>query len=76
MQIWEGLVVHVPRQHKAAFQSQEGLLDGSGFLRVDPETGKKRYHSEAVRGSKADAERRLTELQRELDIGAFSPPPS
>ena len=46
------------------------------FLGVDPETGKKRYHSEAVRGSKADAERRLTELQRELDIGAFSPPPS
>ena len=29
------------------------------FLGVDPETGKKRYHSEAVRGSKADAERRL-----------------
>ena len=43
---------------------------------VDPETGKKRYHSEAVRGSKADAERQLTELQRKLDIGAFSPPPS
>ena len=40
------------------------------YLGVDPNTGKKRYHSEAVRGTKAQAERRLTELQRQLDTGS------
>jgi integrase len=44
------------------------------YLGPDPVTGKKRYHSEAVRGSKAQAQRRLTELQRELDIGVFTRP--
>ena len=38
---------------------------------VDPNTGKKRYYSEAVRGTKPQSERRLTELQRQLDIGSF-----
>lgn len=44
------------------------------YLGRDPITGKKRYHSESVKGTKADAERRLTELHRELDTGSFVEP--
>ena len=44
------------------------------FLGPDPKTGKKRYHSEAVKGTKALAERRRTELLRQLDTGAFVEP--
>ena len=40
----------------------------------DPDTGKKRHHSEAVKGTKALAERRLTELLREKDTGTFTKP--
>ena len=40
----------------------------------DPDTGKIRYHSEAVKGTKAQAERRLTELLREKDTGTFTKP--
>ena len=44
------------------------------YLGRDTSTGKKRYHSESVKGSKADAERRLTELHWELDTGTFVEP--
>ena len=44
------------------------------YLGRDPGTGKKRYHSESVKGTMADAERRLTEILREMDTG--SPPSS
>ena len=44
------------------------------YLGVDPETGKKRYRSEAVRGTRAQAQRRLTELLRQLDTGTLSSP--
>ena len=41
------------------------------FLGVDPETKKRKYHNESVRGSRSDAERRLTELLGEMDGGAL-----
>ena len=41
------------------------------YLGLDPETGKKRYYSESVKGSKALAQKRLTEVLRELDTGNF-----
>jgi hypothetical protein len=41
---------------------------------VDPRTGKKRYYSEAVKGTKTLAQRRLTELLRETDTGTFVEP--
>ena len=41
------------------------------YTGVDARTGKKRYHSEAVKGTMALAERRLTELLREVDTGTF-----
>ena len=41
---------------------------------VDPETGKKRYHSETVKGAKYQAQRRLTELLRQVDTGTFVEP--
>ncbi len=41
------------------------------FLGVDPETKKRRYHNESVRGSRSDAERRLTELLGEMDGGSL-----
>ena len=44
------------------------------YLGRDPETGNKRFHSEAIRGTKTDAERRLTALLRELDTEAFARP--
>lgn len=44
------------------------------YLGRDPVTGKKRYHSEAVKGTKAQADRRLTELQREVDTGTYAEP--
>ena len=40
------------------------------YLGVDPSFGKKRYYSVAVKGTKADAERRLTQLHREVDARA------
>ena len=42
------------------------------YMGRDPDTGKKRYHSEAVLGTKALAERRLTELLQELDRGVLA----
>ena len=44
------------------------------YLGVDPATGKKRYRSEAVVGTRAQAQRRLTELLRELDTGGVPGP--
>ena len=44
------------------------------YLGRDPITGKKRYHSKAVKGTKAQAERRLTELQRQVDTGTYADP--
>jgi integrase len=44
------------------------------YLGLDAATGRKRYRSEAVRGTRVDAERRLTEILREMDLG--SPLPS
>ena len=41
---------------------------------MDPKTGRKRYHSEAVKGTKALAQRRLTELLRQVDTGALVEP--
>ena len=46
------------------------------YLGRDPSTGKKRYRSEAVRGTRAQAERRLTEILREIDMGSSVPKPS
>ena len=46
------------------------------YLGMDPSTGKKRYRSEAVRGTRAQAERRLTEILREIDMGSSVPKPS
>ena len=40
-------------------------LRGRPKLGRDPETGNKRFHSEAVRGTKAQVQRRLTELLRQ-----------
>ena len=44
------------------------------YLGTDPVTGKKRYHADTVRGTKSEAERRLTELLREKDTGTFTKP--
>ena len=46
------------------------------YMGRDPSTGKKRYRSEAVRGTRAQAERRLTEILREIDMGSSVPKPS
>jgi integrase len=45
------------------------------YLGVDPATGRKRYRSEAVVGTRAQAQRRLTEILRDLDAGG-APVPS
>ena len=44
------------------------------YTGVDPKTGKKRYYSEAVKGTKTLAQRRLTELLRDTDTGIFVEP--
>ena len=44
------------------------------YLGKDPETGRKRYHSETVKGSWSQAQRRLTEVLREMDTGTFVEP--
>ena len=41
------------------------------FLGVDPETKKRRYYNESVRGSRLEAEQRLTELLHEMDAGSL-----
>ena len=44
------------------------------YLGVDSLFGNKRYLSESVKGPKANAERRMTELLREIDTGSYSEP--
>ena len=44
------------------------------YLGVDPVTGKRRYRLEAVKGTKAQAQRRLTELQRQVDTKTYTRP--
>ena len=44
------------------------------YMGVDPETGKKRYHSETIKGAKYQAQRRLTELLRQVDTATFVEP--
>ena len=44
------------------------------YLGRDPITGQKRYHSEAVKGTKAAAEPRLTDLLREPDTNTYTDP--
>lgn len=44
------------------------------FLGKNLETGKWSYHTETVRGSRDDAERKLTELLRQVDLGSFVRP--
>ena len=44
------------------------------YLGRDPDTSNKRFHSEAVRDPKTDAERQLTALLRELDTEALARP--
>ena len=44
------------------------------YLGRDPDTGNKHFHSEAIKGTKAQAQRRLTEMLRQLDTGTFVPP--
>ena len=45
-------------------------------LESDPATGRRRQRWETIRGSRRQAEQRLTELLRELDIGGFVKPAS
>ena len=44
------------------------------YLGIDPDSGKKRYKTEVVRGTKRDAQKRLTELLRQLDTGDYVEP--
>ena len=37
------------------------------YLGVDPSSGKRRYFSEAVKGTRAQAERRMAELIRQVE---------
>ena len=46
------------------------------YLGVDPVSGRKRYRSEAVPGTRPQAERRLTELLREIDTAGSLPEPT
>ena len=57
----------------AAYQAR-GAPSKPKHLKGGPKTGRKRYHSEAVQGTKALAQRRLTELLRQVDTGAFVGP--
>jgi len=43
-------------------------------LGADPATGKLKQHWETVKGSKRDAEKRLSELLHQLDTGAYMAP--
>ena len=51
---------------------------GSWCLKIDeprdPLTGKRHQHTETVRGTRKDAERRLTELKHSLDKGTYVTP--
>ncbi len=44
------------------------------YLGVDPDSGKKRYKTEVIRGTKRDAQKRLTELLGQLDTGTYVEP--
>jgi integrase len=44
------------------------------FLGTDEATGKRRYHSKTIRGTKNDAQRYLNGVLRDLDLGTFVEP--
>jgi integrase len=44
------------------------------FLGRHPETGKREYHNKTIHGTKKDAEKYLTGVQRERDLGTFTEP--
>jgi integrase len=53
---------------------QRGKGKGSYYVKVslkDPASGKYRQHWEAVKGSKRDAEKRLSEILHQLDTGTY-----
>ena len=44
------------------------------YLGIDPDSGRKRYKTEVVRGTKREAQKRLTELLGQLDTGTYVEP--
>ena len=44
------------------------------YLGVNPTPGGKRYHSETIKGTMTQAQRRLTELLHQLDTSTYSEP--
>ena len=62
----------MPRGHLR--QRSPGSWTIDLYVGIDPRTGKKRYHTETVRGPKANAQRRLNELVYQLDTGTFTRP--
>ena len=52
----------------------KGSWEVQVFLGKDPGTEKWSYHTETVRGSRDDAEQKLTERLREVDLGAVVRP--
>ncbi len=57
---------------------QTGNGKGSYYVKIslgrDPASGKYKQHWESVRGSKKDAEKRLSEILHQLDTGAYMKP--
>ena len=44
------------------------------YLGKESVTGKSKYYSETVRGTKSNAEQRLSEVLHEMDLGSFVRP--
>lgn len=75
----------MPTQRKKKTQPQargRGSMQPKGpgrwlvrvYLGEDPATGKRRYSSEVVQGTKRDAQQVLTRMLSEVDAGTFVPP--
>ena len=61
----------MPRGH---IRQRSTKYKDSWTVGVDPDSGKKRYKTEVVRGTKREAQKRLTELLRQLDTGTYVEP--
>ena len=58
----------MPRGHiRQRSKNRKNSWSVQVYLGVDPSSGKKRYHSETVMGTMAQAKHRMTEMVREVE---------
>lgn len=63
-----------PRERGSIVERSRGTFLVRVFVGIDETTGKRKYHSETVKGTRRDAERARTKILRDIDGGAYIAP--